>query len=198
MRIALAAVAFVAGCACPDPYPTFSGDFEYCEGTCEWSAFGEGSAELVTTVHPGEHAIRLDGPVLITAASAVSAGGYWDSGLSVEMVTTCDGAVGAQLEAIGFDRYELQLRLPAGPAVEAAERTYYPVVMPVPARPASRYDPNCNPNVTECCDPTDDWGCYNDAYDGSTAYSIDNITVINAAGQCTVDQIRIMVQTECY
>jgi hypothetical protein len=200
MRVLLIAIVAVAlsGCTCPEPYAVFAGDFEYCEGTCEWWATGEGSVEQVTTVHPGEHAMRMDGPIRITGSSAVGAGQYYSTDLWFEMVTTCEGAVTAQLSAVGFDQYELQIRLPPGPAVEPSERSYFPVFTNMPLRPASRYDPNCNPNVTECCDPTVDWDCYNDAYDGSSAYSITNVSVINTSGVCTVDQIRVMSHPECY
>ena len=188
----------VGACTCPEPYAVWSADFEYCGGTCAWSVAGEGSVSLVATVHPGEHGLRLDARVTATAPAAVGTGQYYNDGLWLEMVTTCEGAPSAQLVAVGIDQYALALTLTPGPAIEPQSRDYHPMILSLPPRPASQYDPNCNPNLQECCDPTVDWNCYNDLYDGSAAYAITSVSVTNRSGVCVIDQLRIMQPTECY
>src|SRR5262249_18776541 len=38
--------------------------FEECTGTCGWSVTGVGSAEVVSTILPAEHGLRLTGDVI--------------------------------------------------------------------------------------------------------------------------------------
>jgi hypothetical protein len=50
----------------PDVPAVFEEDFEDCSGTCDFVPSGNGRAEIVETIHPGEHALRIEGDVTLT------------------------------------------------------------------------------------------------------------------------------------
>jgi hypothetical protein len=54
-----------AGCGC-ERIIVFAEDFEGCAGTCGLVTEGPGRASVVSTIHPGEHGLQLEGDIAVT------------------------------------------------------------------------------------------------------------------------------------
>jgi hypothetical protein len=70
-------------------------DFEGCKGTCGWAVSG-GSATLVSTILPGEHALQIDGGA--TAVKSIPAVTI-DVSYSLQLVADCPNGLAATLAA---------------------------------------------------------------------------------------------------
>jgi hypothetical protein len=162
-----------AGCTCPGPSELFAEYFEYCaDPTCEWQVSGEGRADLVTTIHPGEHGLLLADSVQVRSAAPVSInyGSSYNSGeYTVELVTNCD---------------EVYLTLEDG---ELGTRALVIILAPGPERPPrGGYQLHVEPMPR----PGSTMGDY---------LELDSITVVNQQGFCVIDELRIMTPTPvCY
>ncbi len=167
VHIIMAALATaVAGCACPGPSEVFTEYFEYCtDPTCEWLASGEGSAELVTTIHPGEHALLLAGSVQVRRAAPLSidyAASYSSGDYTVELVSNCD---------------DVYLTLADG---ELGARGLVIILAPGPELPpAGGYRLHLEPMPR----PGSMVGDY---------LALDSVTVVNQQGFCVIDELRII------
>lgn len=116
MRLPLlaGALALCASACCP-PEVFFAEDFEDCQGTCGWSVAGAGSASIVSTIHPGEHGLRLVGPVSIERrfSPVLRAGG------SLSLISDC-AAVGGSITLAGEAGEEtIPITFAAGASAEA-------------------------------------------------------------------------------
>jgi len=71
------AASLLPGCPCASPDILFADEFEDCTGTCGWSVEGGGSADVTSTLHTGEHGLRLTGEVIASKAiqNVVPSGG---------------------------------------------------------------------------------------------------------------------------
>lgn len=120
--ILVTVLGLVAGCLTPeDDIVDFSEDFERC-GTCDWQVAGDVS--VVTTVHPGEHAVRLGegaglehalgiGRTVGDAQDAWS--GNFTDGNWIEYTTDCTGTPRLALDPDGVVEVAVRVRL-EGPA----------------------------------------------------------------------------------
>jgi hypothetical protein len=180
---ACASLFGVAGCfPCGEGYPRIALEFEDCaDATCGLAVYGDGGAELVQTLHPAEHGLRLAGPVRFELPLGLETGTRYTDGLWVEYVTTCDGPVAASYvqQDVEGTVFELVLTLPAGPDSDDGERAYrrsFTTLPPAPVREGPLAD----------CDPYE--GC---------PYTLTKVSVPQPRGVCTIDQFQIMQPESC-
>ena len=70
-------------------------DFEGCSGTCGW-AVSSGGAKVVSTILPGEHALRIDGGA--TASKSIDPVTI-DNTYSLQIVADCPAGLTVDLDA---------------------------------------------------------------------------------------------------
>ena len=169
--IAVALAIGAAGCACPGPTELFAEYFEYCTApTCEWAVSGEGSADLVATIHPGEHGLRLADSVQVRRSAPIMVS-YDNPGgdYTVELVSNCD---------------DVYLTLADG---ELGARSLVIILAPGPERPPSG---GYQLHVEIMPRPSFMTGDY---------LELDSVTVVNQQGFCVIDELRIMTPVPlCY
>lgn len=111
-------LAVLGGCLTPeDDRVDFSEDFERC-GTCDWQVSGDVS--VVTTVHPGEHAVRLGEGAVLGHALGIGRtvgsdedgwNGNFSDGNWIEYTTDCTGTPRLALDPEGAVAVAVRVRL---------------------------------------------------------------------------------------
>lgn len=188
MKAAVAALAclwslVLGGCVCDEATAVFSSDWEYCDGTCEWVAQGTGTTRRVETIHPGEHGLRVDGQMVLTAPIAVTTGTIYNDGVWLEYTSTCGGAPSLRWQGGGGSALGLRVGFPPGGDGEG------PLGSPISAD-RFRLRRISLPPVPGT-EPGDPW-------DEGTSYLISELVLEYQSGTCVIDQLRLKVANECY
>ncbi len=84
-----------AACSCPETQVVVD-DFEGCTGTCGWALSTPGTAQIVSTILPGEHGLQIEGGV--TATKAIPPATI-DTTYSLQLVADCPDGIAATLAA---------------------------------------------------------------------------------------------------
>jgi len=147
MRLFVVLPLLAAACIEQPPGITvFEERFETCTVPCGWRVFG--TASLVSTFHPGQHAMFLGPRTVIQRGVTIQRGGWTnDDGSSVdderwiEYTSTCPGAPHLTLgPGMDADAIDLVVRLPDGaPGGDFARtRSSLPLFRDPPTEPQVR------------------------------------------------------------
>jgi hypothetical protein len=169
---ACSASAGGAGCSCPSASVVLD-DFEGCAGTCGWTVSG-GSATVVSTILPGEHALQIGGGA--TAAQSVPIFSI-DTTYSLQMVADCPAGLAATLTATepGAGDVAIPVMLSLDTTLDSSGNT--------PDYTGATYVPLIGTI---------------DLPSGLMSVAIHQITLQPSAGAtCTVDVIRVTSATPC-
>lgn len=158
----LAAAPTQAGCpACYDAVQYLGIDFEACAGTCDFAITGEGDAYVADTIHPGEHALFVDGATRATMAVAVAVDVWAGAEPRIDFVTNCADGAYIDVTLRTTDDYALTINLGAGTS-QVWNGDYQHLSIPLP-----QY------------------------YDEDGIYELTELRIAGATGLCAIDQITV-------
>jgi hypothetical protein len=164
----LTALPWLAGCpACYDAVQYLTVDFEQCEGLCGFAMTGEGDAYIAPTIHPGEHALFVDGAMRATIAVAVDIDSLAGAEPRIDFVTNCAADAYIDVTLRNDDDYALSIILGGGTR-QVWAGDYRVVSVPLP-----RY------------------------FDDDGIYELRELRIVGTTGVCVVDQISIHTPEEC-